>query len=50
MSSLFGGSKMPAPQPVPPTPVDDTAQTQARLDAERAAIFEGNARRVYGLK
>lgn len=44
MSSLFGGGKMPAPQPVPPTPVDDTAQTQARLDAERTAIADQKAR------
>lgn len=44
MGGLFGGSKAPAPQPVPVNPVNDTAAQQARQDAERAAIADSKAR------
>ena len=41
---MFGGSKSPAPQPVPINPVDDTAARQAREDAAQAAIADSKMR------
>lgn len=44
MSSLFGGAKAPAPQPVVINPADDTAAQKARQDAENAALADSKAR------
>ena len=44
MSSLFGGAKAPAPQPVPIAPADDASARQARDDAARAAIADSKMR------
>lgn len=45
MSSLFGGGQsMPAPQPVPVNPMNDTVAAQARQDAANAALADAKAR------
>lgn len=44
MSGLFSKPSIPAPQPVPVAPMQDTGAEQQRLAAEQAALADSRSR------
>lgn len=44
LDSLFSKPNIPAPQPVPVTPMQDPAAEQRRLAAEQAALADSRSR------